>query len=220
MVTIQGPASLTSLTPDHQLREDFTILAKDLVASLKSVVTAMGPASLTSLTPDHQLREDFTILAKDLVASLKSVRLCEELEYSELLDSAAECKSSVERMALIAAFAVSAYAGSAHRAASKPFNPLLAETYECVRDDRGFRFLAEQEARIKTKFWGKSMEFQPTGRVHVRLNTTGDHYTWNKSRHEVRGAVTGRGVRLRLQGRWSEALYAGDPPAARCLWRP
>ncbi|XP_026316551.1 oxysterol-binding protein-related protein 3-like isoform X3 [Hyposmocoma kahamanoa] len=214
-------------------------------------------------------------------------RLCEELEYSELLDAAAECRSAVERMALVAAFAVSAYAASAHRAASKPFNPLLAETYECVRDDRGFRFVAEQvshhppisachaesprwifwqEARIKTKFWGKSMEFQPTGRVHVRLLNTGDHYSWNKvttcvhnlfggqrwvdqygdmhitchgtditcklnfikasswssSRHEIRGAVTdsSTGTRLRLQGRWSEALYAGDPPAARCLWRP
>ncbi|KAL0861388.1 hypothetical protein ABMA27_008935 [Loxostege sticticalis] len=212
-------------------------------------------------------------------------RLCEELEYSELLDAAAECKNAVERIALIGAFAVSAYASSAHRAASKPFNPLLAETYECVRDDKGFRFIAEQvshhppisachaesprwcfwqEARIKTKFWGKSMEFQPTGRVHVRLITTGDHYSWNKvttcvhnlfggqrwvdqygdmhitchgtditcklnfikasswssTRHEVRGCVTGGGTRLRLQGRWSEALYAGEPPAARCLWRP
>lgn len=44
----------------------------------------------------------------------------------------------------MAAFAVSAYAAAAHRAASKPFNPLLAETYECVRADRGFRFVAEQ----------------------------------------------------------------------------
>lgn len=28
------------------------------------------------------------------------------------------------------------------------------------------------------------------------------------------------GRRVRLSGRWSEALYAGEPPAARCLWRP
>ncbi|XP_045761843.1 uncharacterized protein LOC123865063 isoform X4 [Maniola jurtina] len=214
-------------------------------------------------------------------------RLCEELEYSELLDAAAKSVDAVERCALVAAFAVSAYAAAANRAASKPFNPLLAETYECVRADRAFRFIAEQvshhppisachaesprwvfwqEARIKTKFWGKSMEFQPAGRVHVKLLTTGDHYSWNKvttcvhnlfggqrwvdqygdmhitchgtdigcklnfikasswssSRHEVRGAVTegGSGTRLRLAGRWSEALYAGDPPAARCLWRP
>ncbi|XP_063388022.1 oxysterol-binding protein-related protein 3-like [Cydia fagiglandana] len=128
-------------------------------------------------------------------------RLCEELEYSELLDSASSCNNELERMSLIAAFAVSAYAASAHRAASKPFNPLLAETYEYVRGERDFRFIAEQvshhppisachaesprwtfwqEARIKTKFWGKSMEFQPTGRVHVRLAPSGDHYSWNK----------------------------------------
>ncbi|XP_050671597.1 oxysterol-binding protein-related protein 6-like [Leptidea sinapis] len=213
-------------------------------------------------------------------------RLCEELEYSELLDTAAGCVDSVERMSLVAAFAVSAYAASAHRAASKPFNPLLAETYECIREDKGFRFLAEQvshhppvsacyaesskwtfwqEARIKTKFWGKSMEFQPAGNVHLKLSTTGDHYTWNKvttcvhnlfggqrwvdqygemhivcrgsditcklnfvkasswsnSRHEVRGAVyCGGRPRLRLHGRWSEGLHAGEPPAARSLWRP
>ncbi|XP_045540458.1 oxysterol-binding protein-related protein 6 [Papilio machaon] len=212
-------------------------------------------------------------------------RLCEELEYSELLDLAANSDSGVERMSLVAAFAVSAYAATAHRAASKPFNPLLAETYECVREDKGFRFIAEQvshhppisachaesarwsfwqEARIRTKFWGKSMEFQPAGRVHVRLHTTGDHYTWNKvttcvhnlfggqrwvdqygdmhiactgtditcklnfvkasswssSRHEVRGAVSWSGGRLRLAGRWSETLTAGDPPKAKCLWRP
>ncbi|XP_045511865.1 oxysterol-binding protein-related protein 3-like isoform X2 [Pieris brassicae] len=213
-------------------------------------------------------------------------RLCEELEYSELLDSASACDDPVNRMALVAAFAVSSYAASAHRAASKPFNPLLGETYECVREDKGFKFLAEQvshhppisachavssrwvfwqEARIKTKFWGKSMEFQPAGRVHLVLLPTGDHYTWNKvttcvhnlfggqrwvdqygdmlitcqgsdiscklhfvkasswssTRHEVRGAVYSKQTsHLRLHGRWSEALYAGEPPAARCLWRP
>ncbi|XP_048484012.1 oxysterol-binding protein-related protein 3 [Plutella xylostella] len=214
-------------------------------------------------------------------------RLCEELEYSELLDAASECSSSVERMALVAAFAVSSYAAAAHRAASKPFNPLLGETYECKRDDRNFRFLAEQvshhppisacyaesprwclwqDARIKTKFWGKSMEFQPAGQVHLRLLGTGDHYSWNKvttcvhnlfggqrwvdqygdmhitchnsditcklnfvkasswstTRHEVKGHVSepSTGTRLRLQGRWSEALHAGEPPANRCLWRP
>ncbi|CAG4983268.1 unnamed protein product [Parnassius apollo] len=51
-------------------------------------------------------------------------------------------------MALVAAFVMSAYAASAHRAASKPFNPLLGETYECVREDRGFHFVAEQVGTV------------------------------------------------------------------------
>lgn len=127
--------------------------------------------------------------------------MCEELEYSELIDFAAELEDPYERMVYIAAFAVSSYGSSCHRAGNKPFNPLLGETYECIREDKGFRFISEQvshhppvsvcyadsrnftfwqNARIKTKFWGKSMEFQPLGQVHLKLTKTNDHYKWNK----------------------------------------
>lgn len=71
-------------------------------------------------------------------------RLCEELEYSELLDKAASLDDPCERMIYVAAFAVSAYGSATHRAGHKPFNPLLGETYECVREDKRFRFLSEQ----------------------------------------------------------------------------
>lgn len=128
-------------------------------------------------------------------------RLCEELEYSELLDKAAETPDQFERMVYIAAFAVSAYSSSSHRAGHKPFNPVLGETFECIREDKGFRFIAEQvshhppvsvcyaesknfvfqqDMRIKTKFWGKSMEILPLGTIHVHLPRTNDHYQWNK----------------------------------------
>lgn len=70
--------------------------------------------------------------------------MCEELEYSELLDKAAELDDPYERMVYVAAFAVSSYGSSYFRAGSKPFNPLLGETYECIREDKGFRFVAEQ----------------------------------------------------------------------------
>lgn len=57
----------------------------------------------------------------------------------------------------IAAFAVSAYASSYYRAGSKPFNPVLGETYECIREDKGFQFFAEQvlyaaTLRIATRY--------------------------------------------------------------------
>ncbi len=71
-------------------------------------------------------------------------RLSEELEYSELLDKASETEDPYERMVLIAAFAVSAYGSSHVRAGHKPFNPLLGETYECVREDKGFKYIGEQ----------------------------------------------------------------------------
>lgn len=119
-------------------------------------------------------------------------RLCEELEYSRLLDQASRTADPCERMVprqlpagpllaaglpprapqslpavgwhlpfsdplppsgislpsplqvYIAAFAVSAYSSTYHRAGCKPFNPVLGETYECERPDRGFRFISEQ----------------------------------------------------------------------------
>ncbi|XP_035826525.1 oxysterol-binding protein-related protein 6 [Aplysia californica] len=128
-------------------------------------------------------------------------RLCEELEYSELLDKAADYDDPYERMIYVAAYAVSGYASSYYREGHKPFNPLLGETYECIREDKGWRFIAEQvshhppvtachcdsrnftlwqDVRMKTKFWGKSMEIQPLGHVHVILPKYRDHYKWNK----------------------------------------
>ena len=49
-----------------------------------------------------------------------------------------------ELKVLVAAYAVSPYHSTYYRAASKPFNPLLGETYECIREDKGWRFIAEQ----------------------------------------------------------------------------
>ena len=71
-------------------------------------------------------------------------RLTEELEYSDILDRAAACESSLEQICYIAAFSISCYATTALRT-GKPFNPLLGETYELDRtDDMGWRSLAEQ----------------------------------------------------------------------------
>lgn len=71
-------------------------------------------------------------------------RLTEDLEYSDILDRAAACQSSLEQMCYVAAFTISSYSTTSHRT-GKPFNPLLGETFECDRSgDRGWRSLAEQ----------------------------------------------------------------------------
>ena len=71
-------------------------------------------------------------------------RITEELEYSNLLDSASQCDDQWEQMAYVAAFTISAYSTTATRT-NKPFNPLLGETYECDRlDDYGWRSISEQ----------------------------------------------------------------------------
>ncbi|XP_067431797.1 oxysterol-binding protein-related protein 7 isoform X2 [Thunnus thynnus] len=128
-------------------------------------------------------------------------RLCEELEYSELLDTANNTSDPYQRMVYIAAFAISGYSTATFRNRYKPFNPVLGETYECIREDRGFRLISEQvchhppisachadsdnfsfwqDQRWKNKFWGKSLEILPTGMVNVTLPRYGDHYEWNK----------------------------------------
>ncbi|XP_067843722.1 oxysterol-binding protein-related protein 6 isoform X1 [Heptranchias perlo] len=139
--------------------------------------------------------------------------LCEELEYSELLDKAAETDDPYDRMVVIAAFAVSGYAATYYRATFKPFNPVLGETYECIREDKGFRFFAEQvshhppisachceskkfvfcqDIRLKNKFWGKSMEILPVGRVNVILPKYGDQFEWNKVTTCIHNILSGQ----------------------------
>ncbi|XP_027443779.1 oxysterol-binding protein-related protein 6 isoform X8 [Callorhinus ursinus] len=139
--------------------------------------------------------------------------LCEEIEYSELLDKASETDDPYERMVLIAAFAVSGYCSTYFRAGSKPFNPVLGETYECIREDKGFRFFSEQvshhppisachcesknfvfwqDIRWKNKFWGKSMEILPIGTLNVMLPKYGDCYVWNKVTTCIHNILSGR----------------------------
>ncbi|XP_036317329.1 oxysterol-binding protein-related protein 7 isoform X2 [Pipistrellus kuhlii] len=140
-------------------------------------------------------------------------RLCEELEYSSLLDQASRVADPCERMVYIAAFAVSAYSSTYHRAGCKPFNPVLGETYECERPDRGFRFISEQvshhppisachaesenfifwqDMKWKNKFWGKSLEIVPVGTVNVSLPRFGDHFEWNKVTSCIHNILSGQ----------------------------
>ncbi|XP_045155785.1 oxysterol-binding protein-related protein 7 isoform X2 [Echinops telfairi] len=140
-------------------------------------------------------------------------RLCEELEYSSLLDQASRTADPCERMVYVAAFAVSAYSSTYHRAGCKPFNPVLGETYECERPDRGFRFISEQvshhppisachaesenfifwqDMKWKNKFWGKSLEIVPVGTVNVSLPRFGDHFEWNKVTSCIHNILSGQ----------------------------
>lgn len=66
-------------------------------------------------------------------------KTAEDLEYSELLDQAAQLPpGSMERLLRVAAFAVSPYSSTPGRT-SKPFNPLLGETFEYVCPEKGVR---------------------------------------------------------------------------------
>ncbi|RKO89861.1 Oxysterol-binding protein, partial [Blyttiomyces helicus] len=115
-------------------------------------------------------------------------RMCEDIEYIEVL-SLAGSEASLLRIMLVAAYAMSNYSSTVGRV-NKPFNPVLGETYELVREDKSYRYLSEQvchhppisachcespdftfwtEVNVKSKFWGKSLEIHPLGSCHVRL---------------------------------------------------
>jgi len=137
-------------------------------------------------------------------------KMAEDLQYSFLLDQATP-KSGIERMVKVAAFAVSCYAADATRKGRKPFNPILGETYELVRDDMGWKFVAEQvshhppvgvghceakdwelwfDSRFKNKFWGKSIEIHPLGRSHLTFKD-GETFTWKKVTTCVHNIMSG-----------------------------
>jgi len=67
-------------------------------------------------------------------------KCAQSCEYNHLLDQAAEEPNSLKRLALIAVHQISAVA-ICERTTSKPFNPLLGETYELVTQE--FEYLSE-----------------------------------------------------------------------------
>lgn len=112
-------------------------------------------------------------------------RLAEDIEYNDLLTTAAGIPDSTLRMVHVAAFAASEYASTIDRIA-KPFNPLLGETFEYCRPDQNFRLISEQvshhppisachaesikwdyygENAVDSQFRGRSFDFKHLGKM-------------------------------------------------------
>jgi len=148
-------------------------------------------------------------------------RTAEQLEYAQILDTAASHKSPSHRLLHMTAFAVSQFSSSRakERAIRKPFNPMLGETFELVRTEKevpgGFRLLVEKVSHRPVqmaiqadsanwsfsqspapiqKFWGKSAELITDGRVRVtlRLQDGSDElFSWNVATAFLRNIVMG-----------------------------
>ncbi|XP_065745532.1 oxysterol-binding protein-related protein 1 [Phocoena phocoena] len=141
-------------------------------------------------------------------------RLTEYMEHTYLIHKASSFADPVERMQCVAAFAVSAVASQWERT-GKPFNPLLGETYELVRDDLGFRLISEQVSHHppisafhaeglnndfifhgsiypKLKFWGKSVEAEPKGTITLELLEHNEAYTWTNPTCCVHNIIVGK----------------------------
>lgn len=173
--------------------------------SLWGILKSMIGKDMTKMTLPVSFNEPTSLLQ----------RIAEDMEYADLLDVAADRADSAERMVYVAAFAASEYASTIGRVA-KPFNPLLGETYEYVRPDKGYRFLIEQvshhppigaayaesakwdyfgESAVRSKFYGKTFDINHLGTWFLRLRPTNggptELYTWKKVTASVVGIITG-----------------------------
>mmetsp|Transcript_23019 Transcript_23019/g.22875 ORF Transcript_23019/g.22875 Transcript_23019/m.22875 type:complete len:323 (-) Transcript_23019:8-976(-) len=112
-------------------------------------------------------------------------------------------------MVYYAAFCIAQYAGS-HERLSKPFNPILGETFEFATPK--WKFIAEQvshhppisachvihedysfwtNTHVKSKFWGKSIEFKPLGVTKFKINSTEEVLTCTRPSTYLHGFLIG-----------------------------
>ena len=157
--------------------------------SLWSVLKSLIGKDMTRMTLPVTFNEPTSLLQRNI----------EIMEYSDILDKAAASHDSCLRMVYVAGFAASEYVSTVGRIA-KPFNPLLGETYEYARPEKGYRVFCEQvshhppisavvaesprwayygESNVKTRFYGRSFDIKHLGTWYCELYP--DHGVVNKS---------------------------------------
>ncbi|KAK9066845.1 hypothetical protein SSX86_014168 [Deinandra increscens subsp. villosa] len=219
----------SSFTSDD---EDLQFNEPEIDASIRSVGTNFPRVKRRKKLPDPIEKEKGVSLwsmikdniGKDLTKvclpvyfnePISSLQKCfEDLEYSYLLDRAYEWGkrgNGLMRILNVAAFAVSGYASTEGRD-SKPFNPLLGETYEADYPDKGLRFFSEKvshhpmivachcegkgwkfwgDSNLKSKFWGRSIQLDPVGVLTLKFDD-GEVFQWNKVTTSIYNLILGK----------------------------
>lgn len=162
---------------------------------------------LSTLSMPVDMNEPITIVQK----------YAEIMEYSEMIDNAIHGTypaESGELILRIAAFSVTYLSAMRMklRVGRKPFNPLLGETYELVREDKGFRYLCEKVSHKppvfavhveaaewvftfspapSQKFWGKTSEIYTNGTASLTIRATTETFTWSQPTCVVKNIIAG-----------------------------
>ena len=141
-------------------------------------------------------------------------RLCENLQYSDLLNKACVEPNQFKRLALVAAYNVAGHALNPLRTL-KSFNPLLMETYELIDSELGFKYISEQVSHhpaisacfvegkgynYYTNSYSKqsfiitkgALEITNVGKTFVNIKSTGETITYNRPKVIVRGLIIGK----------------------------
>lgn len=177
-------------------------VSKENRAGLLSILTKAIGFDVTAITLPVTLNEPISFL----------MRLCEQMQYSELLDKAAQLDDPIQRLLHVTVFAISCY--TVAERVGKPFNPVLGETYEYVDKKRNnFKFLAEQVShhppigachaeadgwqfyqsqRLTTKFAGNRLDCQALGTNNVILPRFDERFKWEAVKTSVHNVVVGK----------------------------
>ncbi|TGZ83669.1 hypothetical protein EX30DRAFT_353664 [Ascodesmis nigricans] len=215
--TYKGELTKPPTTPGGTTVQDLTPLPLSPIARRATIPPPkVMPPSLIGFLRKN-VGKDLSTIAMPVSANEPTSllqRSAEQLEYSQLLDAASSTADTGEQLLLLAAFAISGFSNTRakERSIRKPFNPLLGETYELVREDRQFRFLAEkichrpvvmaihasspnwqfcQSPQPTQKFWGKSAELNTYGRVRISFNNSGDMFSYAPATSFLRNIIAG-----------------------------
>jgi len=183
------------------VEEDREITKEDRQGLLKILTKAIG-LDITTIALPVTLNEPLSFIQ----------RMCEQLQYSDLLDKAALVDDPIQRLLYVSIFVITCFSSTERTA--KPFNPLLGETFEFVDEKRNnFRYISEQVCHhppvgavyaesdnfifyqhelVKTKFTGNSLELQPVGTSHVILKSTNEHFIWNPIKTVAHNVILGK----------------------------
>mmetsp|Transcript_16012 Transcript_16012/g.13990 ORF Transcript_16012/g.13990 Transcript_16012/m.13990 type:complete len:204 (+) Transcript_16012:61-672(+) len=136
-------------------------------------------------------------------------KIGEVMQNENVIAEAAKQEDSLKRLVYLTGFVISQYGGTQFRC-SKPFNPILGETFEMKSND--WTFIAEQvshhppisacyvdavgyefwsNSHLKTKFWGKSLEFKPLGGMHWKFKDNEDHFVCDRPNTVVQNIIIG-----------------------------
>merc|ERR1719494_116550 len=139
-------------------------------------------------------------------------RISEYIDYIDILNEAALIEDPIRRLLKVAVYMISCNASTDHRI-GKPFNPLLGETFELIRDDKNIKAVAEQVSHHPPisalyvegdtgfnltmsmepilKFWGKDIEVKPKGSCTIRIPKYDDVYTFQYISSAVHNIIVG-----------------------------
>jgi len=194
----------SKLDPSQELDFDYTVPVNPYDSrSLLQILTEIG-IDVTRITVPVSYNEPTTFLQRVMEAST----------HVYLLKIANQVAPYDKDLALlyVGVFSLSTFGCSIQRV-SKPFNPLLGETFEYIDDKRSIKFVAEQVShhppitacfvenehfemtsyfRVATRFTGNAVEVEPACTTIIKLKSTGAQYTFGGIKSVLNNLLVGK----------------------------